>query len=163
MLIHCKTDHAIILVPLDSGDGLWMFPSDPGPWAGLRMTVKPLMPIVPQIDAMIQTRLAFDIKQSGYHVCPEFEDIVMLDANTPATLYAVQASTLKSTESIPVNPDRPLRLATLPDWLGRLPHERQRLSWLRAWQIYQGVLVQNVKAVEATEVLKVLTQREPQP
>jgi hypothetical protein len=103
------------------------------------------------------------MEPAGYQVCPEFEDIVMLDSNTPATLYAVQASGLKLAESIPADPDRPIRLATLPDWLGRLPQERQRLSWLRAWQIYQGVLVQNVKAVEATEVLKALTQREPQP
>jgi len=163
MLIHCKTDHAVILVPLDSGDGLWMFPSDPGPWAGLRMTVKPLMPIVPQIAEVIRTRLGFAMEPAGYQVCPEFEDIIMLDSNTPATLYAVQAGDLKLAESIPADPDRPIRLATLPDWLGRLPQERQRLSWLRAWQIYQGVLVQNVKAVEATEVLKALTQREPQP
>ena len=163
MLIHCKTDHAVILIPLDAGDGLWMFPSDPGPWAGLRLNVQPLMPIVPQIADLVRVRLGFAMEPAGYQVSPDFEDIVMLDSETPATLYVVQATSLKSTEEISVDSKKPFRLATPPEWLGRLPQERQRLSWLRAWQIYQGILTQNIKAVEATEVLKAISQFEPQP
>ncbi len=166
MLVNCKTDRALILVPLDGGNGLWMFPSDPGPWAGLHLQVQPLMPILPQIADMIRSRLGFALEPAGYQVCPDFEDIVMLESKIPATLYVVQSENLKPTGIIPADPSRPLRLATLPEWLGRLPQERQRLSWLRAWQIYQGILVQNIKAVEAVEALealKALAQREQQP
>jgi hypothetical protein len=167
MIVHCKTDRAIVLVPMDDGNGLWIFPSDESPWAGLHLDVVPMTPILPQIATMIQERLGFDMERSGYKVCLDFEDIVTLDDQTEVTVYVVQAQKLvpasSLTPGISGRPPRPLRLATLPEWLGRLPRTRQRLAWLRAWQIYQGVLAQNVKAVEASEVLKAVSQPGPQP
>ena len=181
MIVNCKTDRAVVLVPMDGGNGVWMFPSDASPWAGLHLKVAPLSPIVPQIAEMVRDRLGFDMERAGYEVCQDFADIVMLDHGedretngdrsenitlsvTPSiTLYALQPRELVPASLIPGDPDRPLRLATLPDWLGRLPRTRQRLAWLRAWQIYQGILTQNVKAVEAAEVLKAITQPGQQP
>mgnify|MGYP006275407303 CR=1 FL=1 len=168
MIVHCKTDRAVVLVPMDGGNGVWMFPSDASPWPGLHLQVAPLSPIVPQIADMVRECLGFDMERSGYEVCQEFADIVMLDQNEAQetrehsgdsiTLYALQTRELVPASQIPGNPGRPLRLGTLPDWIGRLPRTRQRLAWLRAWQIYQGILTQNVKAVEAAEVLKAITQ-----
>lgn len=163
MIINCKTSRAIVLVPMDGGNGLWVFPSDEGPWSGLHLDVAPLMPVIPQIAGMIHARLGFDMSEAGYSLCEEFADIVPIDNDTEVTVFAVKAGKLQPASRIPANPSRPLRLGTMPEWLGRLPQSRQRLAWLRAWQVYQGVLTQTVKAVDAAEVLKEVAQPGPQP
>ncbi|MEY4632558.1 MAG: hypothetical protein RIQ81_2678 [Pseudomonadota bacterium] len=169
MIIHCPTPHAVVLVPLDSGSGLWLFPSDPGPWAGLRLEVTPLQPVIPQIMESIAGRLGVSLVKAGYDVSQSFQEVVQLPEG-PATLYVVQpprapyrlipASALQAATPSAGNA---IRFATLPEWLGRMPVERQRLAWLKAWQVYQGVAALEVKAVELDEVIRATTPREPQP
>lgn len=168
MLVHCPTSLAIILIPLDSGSGTWVFPSDPGPWTGLRLDVAPLQPVIPQIMESTGKRLGVSLLAAGYDVSPDFQEPLQLPEG-PATLYVVQppraphrliqANLVQS----PLVFGDAMRFATLPEWLGKMPGERQRLAWLRAWQVYQGVAMQEVKAVELDEAIRATTPREPQP
>jgi hypothetical protein len=173
MLIHCNTPTAIILIPLRSAQGTWIFPSHPGPWAGLRLDVAPLQPVIPQIQDLASRCLGVKLQTAGYEVSPGFQEPVELPSG-PATLYVVRPSVadkpLIDAESVITgsvtnahNQDSSIRFATLPEWLSRMPATRQRLAWLRAWQVYQGMLEDQVKAVELDEAIKATLPRAPQP
>jgi hypothetical protein len=125
------------------------------------MDVVPLQPVIPQIQTLIKQCIGLELQNCGYDVSPEFQELVELPSG-PATLYVVQPSSLDkkliAINELAINyqPDQRssatgIRFATLPEWLTLMPAKRQRLAWLRAWQIYQGLLEDQVKAVELDE------------
>lgn len=153
MLIHCRSDAALILIPLQNGSGSWVFPSDSGPFIGIHTSIESQLPIVPQILETIHIRLGIDPLKAGYKVCEEFEETVVSDNGQTMTLFVMQCERdLTSISAINAAAEPALRFASMPEWLSRLPATRSRLAWIKAWQVYQGVLSETIKAVDTNDL-----------
>jgi hypothetical protein len=105
--------------------------------------------------ATISHRLGIDPIQSGYEVCQDFEEQILTDSGSSYSLFVVQCQAdLVPVSGIQSPPEKPLRFGSMPEWLARLPATKTRIAWVKAWQVYQGVLMEQIKAVETTEVIR---------
>lgn len=143
---YCKTDNAILLVAVPDDRGVLHFPlSKDAPLPGLHLAVKALLPIFDQLTTLASTTLGQDVARK-LHIWDEFADELTLPDGTLATLYVATLSEVPtaSAEAWPV----------MPTILRSMEKNRGRLPYLRAWQILQGGLKLNTKAVDPAEVAK---------
>jgi hypothetical protein len=123
------------------------FPQNGGALPGLVLEVAGGLPINVQLIELLWTHLGERIK--GVDVTQAFSGEVTLPDGRQATVYLAT-----------VNGQRELttadgRLApTLPEILRGMPKDRNRLPYLRAWQVLSGGLTSETKAIELDDLKK---------
>ena len=152
--LFCKTPVAVLLLGVKDAKGVMRFPSGPGEGeartSGLRIDVRPLVPINEQLMAAASTALATPLALA-LDVVQEFADELTLPDGQAATVYL---ATVNETRAPQVQARS--EWASMPDILRGMDKDRRRLPYLRAWQILTGGLTLNTKAVEASELRKSL-------
>jgi hypothetical protein len=144
-VINCKTDHALLLLAIPDARGVLHFPSTAdAPLPGLHLEVKPLLPIQAQLTAAATAAVGRDVALD-LHLWDELADEMTLPNGTKTTMYVA------SLKGEAADADR---WPVMPAILRAMDKNRGRLPYLRAWQVLQGGLKLNTKAVEASELLK---------
>lgn len=144
--IYCKTDLAVLLAAVADAKGVLRFPTTEGAaLPGLYVDVAPLIPIYEQLKRGASSALGLDVSRN-LRIWDEFADEVPLVDGRVATLYVGLLEGMTT--------DVAARWPVMPDLLRRMDKNRSRLPVLRAWQILQGGLKLDTKAVEAGEVAK---------
>ena len=144
MQIECPTDIAVLLLAVRDERGLLRFP-DEGSAArpGLTLTVKPLLAIAEQLAGLASKALSAPT-YVRIDIIPEFSDSLpgVGELKEDATLYIAAASAYQA------SPAQTAAWPTLPDLLRRMPKDRNRLAYMRAFQVLSGSLTQDIKAYE---------------
>ncbi len=140
MLPSCQTDIALVLLGVSDEKGVLRFPkSDGAKIPGIHFAVKPLLAINPQISEAISSHFGVEL---GVHLTIEqnFFDATNGDDGAVVSIYL---ATLAQTAPITYQTSWP----TMPDLLRQLSG-RDRLPFLRAWQVFAGGLTLDTKALE---------------
>ncbi|TWW12171.1 hypothetical protein E3A20_03230 [Planctomyces bekefii] len=144
--IYCKTDRAILILGVPDDRGVLFFPSNRADeLPGLHLDVKPLLPIFDQLTGLASAVLKQDVARS-LHLFDEFADEIAINDSDKGTVFVGTLSQVTKPEGGP--------WAVMPAILRALPKTRVRLPYLRAWQILQGGLKLNTKAVDPAELAK---------
>lgn len=151
--LYCRTEQAILLLVARTGPtGLMLLPDGRSQPPGRLFTPKPLLPIQEQLLAMAKDILS---NQVGDHFTVEqnYSDRVILRRDLPedhpqasATLYLIscELASHSASEAWP----------SFPEVLRTLPRNRDRLPYLRAFQVLAGGLQLNTKAIDARELAR---------
>ena len=152
--IHCPTDMAVLVLAVSCPDGLLRFPNDDSPLPGLLIKSKPM--------ALINDLLAECAHQvvpaagSTLHIWQDYRGGLKLADNTDATMYVARL-----TVGADAIKDLPWPTwATLPNLIRSMPKDRNRLAYLKAWQVLTGALDESTKALDVNEVVKHLKSLE---
>ena len=145
MLIHCATPRAHLLLAVPDAAAVLRFPGGHAPTPGIEVAVQALTPIGPQLVDAAVAALGAGIPALGVLVEQEFAD-ALATASGAATLYV---ATLRLGSAFVA----PNHWPTMPEILRRLKG-RERIPFMRAWQVLAGGLHLNTKAVDAAEVAR---------
>lgn len=146
--VHCKTSVAILLAAIPDERDLMHFPQSATSFAGLpglTFDVSPGMPINIQLMEQLWAHLGEKIK--GVDIIQAFVDEVRLPDGRAATVYLATVNGRRTLTS---------GAPTMPEILRQMPKDRNRLAYLKAWQVLTGSLTLNTKAVELEEIKKYL-------
>ena len=145
-MIHlkCKTDVALILLGVANQKGFLIFPTTATETPGLMFSPGGAQPVNLQILSQVSDYLGLDLNGQAVEICQEYSDTVTLASGNEATLYL---ATIR---------DRPELIkedwSNLPDHLRAMPKNKNRLAYLRAWQVLTGSLTLNTKVIEADDL-----------
>ena len=148
--VFCKTEIAIVLVGVADEKGFLRFPSSAPETPGIMLNVRPRTSINELILAKIGDFLGSQFSAQGIDIDQEYHDSVFLSDGREATLYLAhinQHPELVSND-----------WSTLPELLRGMPQNRNRLPYLRAWQVLSGARDSKTYAIEAADALKYLSQ-----
>ncbi|MEZ4741581.1 MAG: hypothetical protein R3B45_03905 [Bdellovibrionota bacterium] len=143
MHIRCKTEQAILLLGVESKKGFLVFPSNSSKFPGMLFTPEGGKAILEQLDIYASEILTSELAQGELEICDRYFDIVTLDDGSEATLYL---ATVRNRPELIQN-----SWSSLPEQLRKMPKDKGRLPFLRAWQVLTGALDLNTKAVETQE------------
>ena len=140
---------AVVLATVTGSDGIvrcfYGNPEQPG----LIFEPKALTPIVEQIASELRYLHNDGIASLGFQVRSDHSDEFMLADGTMGTIYIAAAATqLDSFDSLKGS------WVSIPELLRSMPKSRQRLVYLRAWQVLLGGLTDGTKAVDLEEAMK---------
>jgi len=155
--IQCSTPRAVLLIAVEGPRGLFRFPNDRGDWPGLGLQVDMLNSINEQLQRRAQE--FFGPWGSRCHIWQEYSALLDRDGSAPATLYVAKI-TPKDNE---LDERTWAQWLTLPELVQTLPKDRNRLSYLKAWQILSGALEENTKALDVDEVARYLRSLKKSP
>lgn len=143
--IHCKTPVAILLAAMPDERDLMRFPQNGAGLPGLAFEVASGMPINVQLIEFLWAHLGDKVK--GIDIIQDYSGEVQLPDGRAATVYLATVN-----GRFPLPPDA----KTMPEILRGMPKDRNRLPYLKAWQVLTGSLTLNTKAVDLDEVKKYL-------
>ena len=157
MNAYCQTPKAVIFVVATGFDGvvrcLILDPAEPG----IVIEPKPLLPVVDQImshlAAVFESSSGDAFRTLEFAVRSDYSDIINLADGTAATLYI--ASSPKRLAGINFAKGT---FVSIPELLRGMPKNRQRLVYLRAWQVLLGALQDSTKAIDFDEAMKHLNK-----
>lgn len=178
MHIYCPTDFALVLTPAPDAQGIWRLPrgvrtpggkgSDGNIEAlakvlptGVWFAPKALLPISDQIMDAVKEALAMPQVQIDLH--QDYADEVSFqELQTTATLYIAHLPIIAPSPRPPIQQEHGAEAPatveawqTVPDALRMMPPNRNRLAFVRAWQVLMGAMkTDGVKAVEIADLLK---------
>lgn len=148
--IQCETGEAVLLVAVRCSDNILRFPNDESKWPGLSFQVNQLLPINPQLIERAQSELG--PKAQGISIWQEYSAQMLEGVSPIATLYvAMYEPTPEDLADLPTS-----SWATLPALIRTLAKDRNRLAYLKAWQILSGGLEESTKALDVNEVARYL-------
>ena len=150
MHIYCKTNQAICLAALKDGRGVIKVPNDAFEMPGLCLDVQPRMPINEQLIASVSNWLGIDLQAGtrAFEVVQEYQDYVIHNGRE-YTLYVLQNS-----QPLQLEPRQLEQALSMSQLLKRLPADKRRLPYFRAWQVIAGGLHLNTKAFEVDDIDK---------
>lgn len=148
--IHCNTEKATLLLAVECEDKVLRFPNDRVAWPGLTLKVDPLLGINSQLMERSKA-------EPGLAHLPPIEIwqeySAVLNGSSPAepsTLYvAIVRPSPMSLQTMPW-----ATWETLPAIIRTLDKDRNRLAYLKAWQILSGALTETTKALDIDEVAR---------
>ena len=144
--IYCKCDHAILLAAVPDSRGVLRFPSNTQSLQpGLHVAVRALIPIYDQLTQAVSALIGQDVARQ-LHIWDDFADELTLLGGNAAIMYVASLNG--------VTPEMAETWPVMPAILRALPKNRGRLPYLRAWQVLQGGLQLNTKAIEAADLAK---------
>jgi hypothetical protein len=153
LLISCDTPHATLLLAVVCEDGLLRFPNDASFWPGIGFKVDQMLPINGQLQTV--SKKYIQDQWSNVSIWQEYSALLQHDGVIDSTLYVAK-----------IDPDYTLLPSgwaswqTLPALIRTLPKDRNRLAFLKAWQILSGGLEESTKALDVAEVAKHLKSLE---
>jgi hypothetical protein len=143
MLGRCRTDWAVLLFGVRANNGIWYFKRTNQNLPGFVREVKPLVNIVEQLLELVPAEF-LDESNFRVQVQHDFSEPVLLEDKSLATLYVATTQTQHDLDMT--------QWATLPELLRAMPRNKQRVAYLKAWQILSGAAYENVKVVESSEL-----------
>lgn len=154
MIYRCPTKYAVLLLAVRGEDGIFRFPSENAQFPGLLLEPKPLIGIFEQFVDAIQSRLGVALKISITlrHDFSEPLSDVQGDLGTLFVGSLTDSSVLKAAG---------IQLTPLPHLIRGMGKHRNRVSYLKAWQIMSGADSERTVALETQELAKLL--QDPQP
>ncbi len=153
LLINCDTPHATLLLAVECEDGLLRFPNDASFWPGLGFKVDMMLPINEQLQSAAKKYI--EDQWPKVSIWQEYSSLLQHDGVMDSTLYVAK-----------IRPDYSLLPSawqswqTLPALIRTLPKDRNRLAFLKAWQVLSGGLEESTKALDVAEVAKHLKSLE---
>jgi hypothetical protein len=144
MHIRCKTEVAIILLGVADETGFLFYPTTAPETPGLMFSPSVSEPINLQITDLCGEFLGTKLDGFTLDICQKYSDKVNLTDNRIATLYL---ATVRNHEKLIQND-----WSNLPDQIKAMPKNRNRLAYLRAWQVMTGSLSLTTKAVEIDDL-----------
>ena len=132
-----NSEQAVLLVALKHDQQIRVFDADgDGALPGLGLKLQPRVPVVDQLREALQ-RKAPQLVEQAFDLLPFCETLSAEDGDQVA-LYLVEVSV----SAWPAN------ASTMPDLLRRMPKNRNRLGYLKAWQYLSGDHKLTTRAVE---------------
>ncbi len=147
--VQCETPTATLLVAVADPQGILRFPNDPLLWPGLTLTVNVML----GINSQLKDRATKDLGEAGNHIeiWQEYSSPLLGSSGVAeSTLYVSRLADDKSQNSLIETKLWP----TLPELIRTLPKDRNRLAYLKAWQVLSGGLQESTKALDVEEVVK---------
>jgi hypothetical protein len=141
--VHCKTPVAILLAAVADDRDLRRFPQNGGALPGLVFEVSPGLPINIQLLETLWAHVGEKLK--GVDIIQEFAGEAELPDGRAATVYLATVNGRRE-----LSGDAP----TMPEILRGMAKDRNRLPYLKAWQVLTGSLTLNTKAIELDELKK---------
>jgi hypothetical protein len=140
--INCKTPTAILFCAVPDEKGVLRVAGGDANAPGLTIAVKALLPIVPQLLDAAAAELKIDAAK-----CVEIvQDFADETQGGTATLYVASVSAGAGVVASPSWPSLPQILRSLKG--------RDRIPYLRAWQVLAGGLHLETKAIDTAELAK---------
>jgi hypothetical protein len=121
-----------------------MFPTTSQELPGIVFRPESLQPMNLQIIAKANEVLGTEFTGREIDICQEYSDRVFLAGDTEICLYL---AIIRNQPSL-VSSD----WLNFPDHLRKMPKGRNRLAYLRAWQVMTGSLTLNTKAIETDDL-----------
>lgn len=152
--IQCETADATLLLAVDCEDRLLRFPVDKSPWPGLNLKVDTLL----GINSQLKDRAALELGPWAGAKCEiwqEYSAVLRRDSLLTTLYVAIVRPSKEELASTPWS-----TWETLPALIRTLPKDRNRLAYLKAWQILSGALEETTKALDVNEVAKYLKSLE---
>ncbi len=146
MLYSCPTDTALLLVACqkNSNEPI-LFASTSGDYGGLVLNKTSGDSIFVLLTQMIESVFAPSFEKKALEIFPHFQEPLPLAPWGSSTLYL---------SFYRASPPVTTPLVKISDILRRLPANKDRLAYLKAWQVLMGV---------EKEVIKVLDKQGPHP
>jgi hypothetical protein len=154
MHIHCSTEHAIFLLGVFDKKKVMRFPDEGETHAGVRLQPSKSIPIDPQLLAACKKYLVDGFDNRAVSIYQEFDEVVTIPGLGETTVYLGVVD-----EEAMTAPDE---WAVFPDIIRRLPKDRTRLPYLKAWQVLTGGLKLDTRAIENADLGSLLGQEEPE-
>ena len=155
--IQCETPEATLLLAVKSPDGVLRFPNDETQWPGLSLKVNILLNINSQL--MERSRQEFNDPTLRIDIWQDYSAQIFDSTGAAVTtLYVAKYSPSDEVQAkLPFQ-----KWETLPALIRSLPKDRNRLAYLKAWQVLSGGLEENTKALDVDEVSRYLKSLEKQ-
>lgn len=144
MLPKCKTPYALLLLGCESDIGPMRFPCDPSDGYGLQIEVEAARSINEQL--IERTVNFFKLESIRRHV--HLHQDYSCEATLPdGKLVTVYVATISGRHRLAKD-----EWSTMPELLKKMPKDRNRLAYLKAWQVISGVAQELIKAVELEDL-----------
>jgi hypothetical protein len=148
ILLKCKTDFAVLLVGAQTGEGpMRFFVGDPK-HPGIVFRVQPATGLNEQFIGELGHLVGQPIDGRYLDVEQAFQNPVVLANGEAATLFL--AKWQPNTATVDFS-----SWVTMPYLLRQMPKDRNRLGYLKAWQVLTGALSESTKAVDLLDILDV--------
>lgn len=146
--IHCDTATATLLLAVECEDKLLRFPNDQNGWPGLTVKVDPMLGINGQLLERVKAEPGL-MHTPPVSIWQEYSArLEPSPGRDISTLYvAVVRPGSMALQSMPWT-----QWQTLPEIIRSLPKDRNRLAYLKAWQVLSGALTETTKALDIDEV-----------
>jgi len=142
--IKCKTDVAIVLLGVANEKGFLYFPTTAPETPGIMFNPVAGQPVNLQIVSQASDFLGIELTGQTIEICQDYSDLVSLTSGNQATLYL---ATIRGKPEL-IKDD----WSNLPDHLRAMPKNKNRIAYLRAWQVLTGSLTLNTKVIEADDL-----------
>ena len=142
--LRCPTDNAVLVLGVADSRGILLFPTTSEEVPGLVFTPESLQPMNLQIIAKANLHLGTDLSGREIDICQDYSDRVVLGDGIEACLYL---AIIRNHPDL-ISSD----WLNFPDQLRKMPKGRNRLAYLRAWQVMTGSLALNTKVIETDDL-----------
>ena len=150
MHIRCLTEHAILLLGVFDDKQVMRFPDEGKTHGGLLLNVDINLPIDPQLLDRAKAHVDTDFDARHVTIYQEFDEVIDLPDTGSATVYLGQVAS----EGLTAGND----WASFPELIRRLPKDRSRLPYLKAWQVLTGGLKLDTRAIENADLGKLFSE-----
>ena len=145
MHIFCTSAEAIVLLAGEQGDGPLRFYSEGGALPGVSLTVQQRVPIHEQIVSQVKSIFGH-VTAQHIDIDQRFVELIKASPEREVSLYIGR---IKGIDPNTVN-----KWSTMPELLRSMGRDRSRIAYTKAWQVYCGVLSENVSVIETDNLEK---------
>ncbi len=140
MSIHSKTSISIFLLGFLNKDKVYYFISENQSFPGIHIETPTRVPIVDPMIEKIEAQLSFSLNRHKFYLYSQFCETITLENGQQASLFLAKYD------------DQELLKApnwqTFPQLLRHMPKSKNRLSYLKAWQVLTGAWQEEIEVVE---------------
>ena len=145
LILKCPTEYAVLLVGQPQGEKPMRFPLGDEITPSLVVKANTSISINEQLIEAAAKALNLSITGQQLEIEQKFHNPLNTAIGDKATLYL---GTLSADVAIDTKD-----WVTMPELLRMLPKDRNRLSYVKAWQVLTGALSESTKAVDILDVL----------
>lgn len=145
LLIKCPTEFAVLFVGADSGTPPLMFPVIDQALPGISFRVDSRLGINEQLLTALSNFSGQTVHGDGFDVDQRFTATVNLSGGDSATLYLARWR-------LPPGEFDLSSWQTMPEILRNMPKDRNRIGYVKAWQVLTGALSESTKAIDIRDI-----------
>lgn len=151
MIIYPQSRSGVLLFGRKDEQGTYYFSDDPSAWPGVSVRLDPRLPVFSQLTEIVIRTLEPDLlpTEITWHPTPRLLIETAPDQREELPLYVGESNRSFSTAG-----KRPQGISrcALPDLLKRMPANKHRIAYVKAWQLLLGADKEELKAVEAKDL-----------
>ena len=142
-MIYSKTPLNILLIGFLNEKGVYYFSSENQTFPGLHVKSSKRIPVTDIIIRKIEAQLNETIDRQKFSYWPQFHETLTVEGQE-ATLFLAKYE----------DPKLLTRLSwqTFPELIRNMPKSKNRLSYLKAWQILTGAWQEEIKVLEKKDL-----------